>query len=77
MLNEPTMLTEYMFRLSLGQELDLSIIVHYKKGQNDEYIAGIGSFKNSKTIPGIRWSATTKKTGCALLKMSIALTLAD
>lgn len=71
MLNEPTMLTEYMFRLSLGQELDLSIIVHYKKGQNDEDIAGIGSFKNSKTIPGIRWSATTKKTGCALLKMSI------
>lgn len=71
MLNEPTMLTEYIFRLSLGQELDLSIIVHYKKGQNDEDIAGIGSFKNSKTIPGIRWSATTKKTGCALLKMSI------
>lgn len=71
MLNEPTMLTEYMFRLSLGQELDLSIIVHYKKGQSDEDIAGIGSFKNSKTIPGIRWSAMTKRTGCALLKMSL------
>jgi hypothetical protein len=60
-----------MFRSSLGQELDLSIIVHYKKGQSDEDIAGIGSFKNSKTIPGIRWSAMTKRTGCALLKMSL------
>ena len=71
MLNEPTLLQEYMFRASLGQELDLSIIVHYKKGQSDEDIAGIGSFKNSKTIPGIRWSAMTKRTGCALLKMSL------
>lgn len=71
MLNEPTLLQEYMFRSSLGQELDLSIIVHYKKGQSDEDIAGIGSFKNSKTIPGIRWSAMTKRTGCALLKMSL------
>ena len=71
MLNEPTMFEEYNFRLGFGQELDLSIIVHYKKGQNDEDIAGIGSFKNSKTIPGIRWSAITKRTGCALLKMSI------
>lgn len=70
-LNEPTMFEEYNFRLGFGQELDLSIIVHYKKGQNDEDIAGIGSFKNSKTIPGIRWSAMTKRTGCALLKMSI------
>lgn len=71
MLNEPTLLQEYMFRSSLGQELDLSIIVHYKKGQSDEDIVGIGSFKNSKTIPGIRWSAMTKRTGCALLKMSL------
>lgn len=71
MMNEPTLLQEYMFRSSLGQELDLSIIVHYKKGQSDEDIAGIGSFKNSKTIPGIRWSAMTKRTGCALLKMSL------
>ena len=71
MLNEPTMFEEYNFRLGFGQELDLSIIVHYKKGQNDEDIAGIGSFRNSKTIPGIRWSAMTKRTGCALLKMSL------
>ena len=71
MLNEPTMFEEYNFRLGFGQELDLSIIVHYKKGQNDEDIAGISSFRNSKTIPGIRWSAMTKRTGCALLKMSL------
>ena len=71
MLNEPTMFEEYNFRLAFGQELDLSIIIHYKKGQNDEDIAGISSFRNSKTIPGIRWSAMTKRTGCALLKMSL------
>lgn len=71
MLNEPTMFEEYNFRLGFGQELDLSIIIHYKKGQNDEDIAGISSFRNSKTIPGIRWSAMTKRTGCALLKMTL------
>jgi hypothetical protein len=37
----------------------------------NEDIAGLRSFKNMKTIPGMRWTGESKKTGCALLKMML------
>lgn len=57
------------YRFAFGEELDSSIICQYKKGDMNEDIAGLRSFKNMKTIPGIRWTGESKKTGCALLKM--------
>ena len=59
-----------MWRFSICKEFDTSIICHYKKGNMNEEIAGLRN-KNSKTIPGMRWSAESKKTGCAMLKMML------
>lgn len=66
-LNENDYKTEYTWRFNYAEEFDVSRIISYKKGNQDEEIAGFA--KNSKVIPGIRWSGATKKTGCALTKM--------
>lgn len=70
LLNEPENFKDSMWRFSICKEFDTSIICHYKKGNMNEEIAGLRN-KNSKTIPGMRWSAESKKTGCAMLKMML------
>lgn len=75
MLNEPEMKTEYIDRYSMingKDEFDMSGIVFYKKGSQDEEIAGLNGKKfNKSLVPGIRFSAGNKKTACALLKMML------
>lgn len=44
-------------------------IVRYTKQSQEDVIAGIG--KNSKTIPGVRMTRSSKKTACAMLKTMI------
>lgn len=70
-LNENDYQPETYWRFQFGQEVDSSIICQYKKGDMNEDIAGLRSFKNLKTIPGMRWTGESKKTGCALLKMML------
>ena len=70
-LNENDYQPETYWRFQFGQEVDSSIICQYKKGDMNEDIAGLRSFKNLKSIPGMRWSGESKKTGCALLKMML------
>lgn len=70
-LNENDYQPETYWRFQFGQEVDSSIICQYKKGDMNEDIAGLRSFKNLKTIPGMRWAGESKKTGCALLKMML------
>ena len=70
-LNENDYQPETIWRFQFGQEVDSSIICQYKKGDMNEDIAGLRSFKNLKSIPGMRWSGESKKTGCALLKMML------
>ena len=70
-LNDNDYMTSALWRFNYGTEFDSSILCNYKKGDMVEDIAGLRSFKNRKTIPGIRWSGETKKTGCALLKMCL------
>lgn len=70
-LNENDYQPETYWRFQFGQEVDSSIICQYKKGDMNEDIAGLRSFKNLKSIPGMRWTGESKKTGCALLKMML------
>lgn len=70
-LNESDYQPETIWRFQFGQEIDSSIICQYNKGDMNEDIAGLRSFKNMKTIPGMRWTGESKKTGCALLKMML------
>ena len=70
LLNEPENFKDSIWRFSICKEFDTSVLCHYKKANMNEEIAGIKN-KNAKTIPGIRWSAESKKTGCAMLKMMI------
>jgi hypothetical protein len=70
-LNESDYQPETSWRFQFGQEIDSSIICQYNKGDMNEDIAGLRSFKNMKTIPGMRWTGESKKTGCALLKMML------
>lgn len=70
-LNESDYQPETIWRFQFGQEIDSSIICQYNKGDMNEDIAGLRSFKNMKTIPGMRWTSESKKTGCALLKMML------
>lgn len=72
-LNEPEYMPEASWRWqvnSLG-EFDLANLIRYKKGSQEDNIANLNGFKNSKTIPGIRLSHATKISACALLKMML------
>lgn len=70
LLNEPENFKDSIWRFNICKEFDTSVLCYYKKANMNEEIAGIKN-KNAKTIPGIRWSAESKKTGCAMLKMMI------
>lgn len=70
LLNETENFKDSIWRFNICKEFDISVLCHYKKANMNEEIAGIKN-KNAKTIPGIRWSAESKKTGCAMLKMMI------
>ena len=70
LLNEPDNFKDSLWRFIICKEFDTSVLCYYKKANLNEEIAGIKN-KNAKTIPGIRWSAESKKTGCAMLKMMI------
>ena len=70
LLNETENFRDSLWRFNICKEFDTSVLCYYKKANMNEEIAGIKN-KNAKTIPGIRWSAESKKTGCAMLKMMI------
>ena len=70
LLNETDNFRDSLWRFIICKEFDTSVLCYYKKANLNEEIAGIKN-KNAKTIPGIRWSAESKKTGCAMLKMMI------
>lgn len=72
-LNEPDYMPEASWRWQVNPlgEFDLACLVRYKKGSQEDNIANLNGFKNSKTVPGIRLSHATKISACALLKMMI------
>jgi hypothetical protein len=70
LLNETENFKDSLWRFNLCKEFDTSVLCHYKKANMNEEIAGIKN-KNAKTIPGMRWTAESKKTGCAMLKMML------
>ena len=70
LLNETDNFRDSLWRFNICKEFDTSVLCHYKKANMNEEIAGIKN-TNAKTLPGIRWSAESKKTGCAMLKMMI------
>ena len=72
-LNEPEYMPEASWRWQVNPtgEFDLACLVRYKKGTQEDNIANLNGFKNSKTIPGIRLSHATKISACALLKMML------
>ena len=70
LLNETDNFRDSLWRFNICKEFDTSVLCYYKKANLNEEIAGIKN-KNAKTIPGIRWSAESKKTACAMLKMMI------
>ena len=54
------------------EEFDQSCIIHYKKGNQEDDLAGIGKIKlRGNSIPGLKFNGSNKKTACALLKMMI------
>lgn len=70
-LNEDDYMKEAIWRFNLSKDgFDTSRIVQYKKGVEEDNIPGIRN-NNRKTIPGIRFSGSSKKTACALLKMEL------
>ena len=72
-LNEPEYMPEASWRWQANPlgEFDLDNLIRYKKGSQEDNIANLNGFKNSKTIPGIRLSHATKISACALLKMML------
>ncbi len=67
-LNEPDYLEENYWRFNICPTgLDLFNFTQYKKGSMDETI--LGRETKSKTIPGIRLTASNKPTACSLLKI--------
>lgn len=72
-LNEPDYMPEANWRWQVNPlgEFDLANLVRYKKGSQEDNIANLNGFKNSKTVPGIRLSHATKVSACALLKMML------
>ena len=71
-LNEMDYMRENMWRFNVSKTgfFDVTRMVQYKKGADEDNIPGIHN-PNRKTIPGIRFSAANKKTACALLKMEL------
>ena len=70
-LNEDDYMKEASWRFNLAKDgFDTTRIVQYKKGTEEDNIPGIRN-NNRKTIPGIRFSGSSKKTACALLKMEL------
>lgn len=71
--NEPEYRPEWSWRYMVNRsgELDLSCIIFYKKGDQEEEIAGINGQKFKKAVPGIKFTGANKKSACALLKMMI------
>ena len=70
-LNEDDYMKEAFWRFNLAKDgFDTTRIVQYKKGAEEDNIPGIRN-NNRKTIPGIRFSGSSKKTACALLKMEL------
>jgi len=68
-LNENDYMRDAIWRFNLSKDgFDTSRIIQYKKGSEEDSIPGINN-GHRKTIPGIRFSANSKKTACALLKM--------
>ena len=72
-LNEPEYMPEASWRWQVNPlgEFDLANLIRYKKGSQEDNIANLNGFKNSRTIPGIRLSHATKISACALLKMML------
>ena len=73
-LNENDYDTENNYRFNLlkpgNEDIDLSIIAHYKKGPMDDQI--LGKVKHtSNFVPGIKFTSGNKGTACTLLKMDI------
>ena len=71
--NEVDYKPEYNWRFIINRtgEFDITSICHYKKGSQEEEIAGVNGKKFKNLIPGIRFNSSNKKTACALLKMMI------
>lgn len=71
--NEIDYKPEYNWRFIINRtgEFDITSICHYKKGSQEEEIAGVNGKKFKNLIPGIRFNSSNKKTACALLKMLI------
>ncbi|MBQ3414850.1 MAG: terminase family protein [Clostridia bacterium] len=68
-LNENDYMRDAIWRFNLSKDgFDTTRIIQYKKGSEEDSIPGVNS-GHRKTIPGIRFSANSKKTACALLKM--------
>lgn len=70
LLNETENFKDSLWRFNICKEFDTSVLCHFKKANMNEEIAGIKN-KNAKTIPGMRWTAESKKTGCAMLKIML------
>lgn len=70
-LNETDYMTEHSWRFNYGEEIDMNSIIYYKKGSNEEDIAGLNIANKGKMVPGIRFNSSNKKTACALLKMML------
>lgn len=72
-LNENQYMPENSWRFLVNRygEFDMNCIIHYKRGTQEEELAGIGPKIHKSMIPGIRFSGANKVTACALLKMLI------
>lgn len=72
-LNENEYRPEWQWRYMVNPsgEFDTSCIIYYKKGPQEEEIAGVNGQKFKNAIPGIKFTSGNKKTACALLKMMI------
>ena len=70
-LNEDDYMKDTLFRFNLSKDgFDTSRVVQYKKGAEEDNVPGQPN-NRKKTVPGIRFSANSKKTACALLKMEL------
>lgn len=70
--NETGLSTDnYKWRFNIGTEFEYTNLVQYKKGSIEDAITIKGGYKNSKTIPGIRWNAESKKTACSMTKIML------
>ena len=62
---------EHSWRFNYGDEIDMNSIVYYKKGANEEDVAGLNMTSRGKMVPGIRFNSSNKITACSLLKMML------